>query len=58
MLAWQRSGDPQRVFRARYLAARWRGRWQGIELGWSWDSAAGCNGRASIAKREYPGKAA
>lgn len=36
---WRRAGDQAAQVRASCLAACWQGRWQGIELGWNWDSA-------------------
>lgn len=33
---WQRSPDPQRQARAQWLAARWKGRWQGLKLARTW----------------------
>jgi GT2 family glycosyltransferase len=35
---WRRSTDDATAFRARFNAARWRGRWTGIRLGWNWDT--------------------
>ncbi len=36
---WRRRlGDEPRLVRAECLAARWRGRWQGIRLGWNWEA--------------------
>jgi hypothetical protein len=34
---WQRSGDQAAQVRASCLEAGWRGRWQGVQLGWNWD---------------------
>jgi glycosyltransferase involved in cell wall biosynthesis len=34
---WRRSGEEALLARAACLEARWRGRWQGIRLGWNWD---------------------
>jgi glycosyl transferase family 2 len=34
---WRRQADEEAIFRARFTEARWRGRWQGIRLGWNWD---------------------
>lgn len=33
---WQRGGELRRQARARWLEARWRGRWQGLRLGADW----------------------
>ena len=43
---WRRTGDEAALARARCLAARWQGRWRGVELGWTWDrqDAASPNG--------------
>jgi GT2 family glycosyltransferase len=35
---WRRRSEPSTNARAQCLAARWRGRRQGIRLGWSWDT--------------------
>jgi GT2 family glycosyltransferase len=34
---WRRQDDEEAMLRARFTAARWRGRWQGIRVGWNWD---------------------
>jgi GT2 family glycosyltransferase len=33
---WRISGDEINGIRATWLAARWRGRWRGVRLGWNW----------------------
>jgi glycosyltransferase involved in cell wall biosynthesis len=35
---WRQSGEEAAMTRAACLEARWRGRWQGIRLGWKWDA--------------------
>ena len=37
---WRRGGEEPLRVRAECLAARWRGRWRGIQLGWNWDRQA------------------
>jgi GT2 family glycosyltransferase len=36
---WRREGGESAMTRAACLEARWRGRWQGIRLGWNWDTS-------------------
>jgi len=38
IVRWRGASDDATVVRARCLEARWRGRWQGIRLGWNWDA--------------------
>jgi GT2 family glycosyltransferase len=36
---WRRSGDQATLVRAKCIAARWKGRWEGIRLGRNWNRA-------------------
>ena len=47
---WRRSADEATAFRARFAAARWRGRWTGLRLGWKWDALSEAPDR-SIARK-------
>jgi GT2 family glycosyltransferase len=47
---WRSSSDEATAFRARFTAARWRGRWSGIRLGWNWN-AVGEARRASLTRK-------
>jgi GT2 family glycosyltransferase len=38
MRRWRRLGDHPSNVKAACCAARWRGRWQGIAIGWQWSS--------------------